>query len=190
MLECRFQIDTFPCNHNQNQHYIQVLQQLKYKTKQCTIKASDASSKSLPCSHLPPYPANVPSGQIQATLRIDVGVSVTIHCWEEEQGLLVMQGFLQVSLMQVRFGGQSRSTLHSGSSEITAEIIMQWNLRFSHHPIWSLSLTFYTSYITISNEWIPTSAHLPVIWSSTVSSLGTIARVAKGLTFFLIVSSS
>ena len=75
----------------------------------------------LPLSHVPPYPAKVPSGQIHATLLIADGVSVTTHCWELEHGLLTRQGFWQVSLMQVNLGGQSLSTLHSGSSASIAK---------------------------------------------------------------------
>ena len=110
------------------------------------------ASQSLPCSHLPPYPANVPSGQIQATLRIDVWVFVTIHCWEEEQGLLVMQGFLQASLMQVSDGGQSASTLHSGSSAITARKIMQIRSRFSHHSYFQMK-TYVQHMQHIHRQW-------------------------------------
>jgi len=49
---------------------------------------------------------------------------------------------------------------------------------------------FNARHISISNERIPTCAHFPVIGSGTISSLGAIARVAKWLTFFLIVTSS
>ena len=58
---------------------------------------------------------------MHATLLKEVKVSVTTHCCELVQGLLTMQGFRQVSLMQVIWGGQSTSTRHSGSSDITAE---------------------------------------------------------------------
>ena len=75
----------------------------------------------LPCSQIPPYPARVPSGQTHATLLIEEAVSVTTHCWDLEQGLLTMQGFLHVSRMQVNWRGQSLSTRHSGSSATTAE---------------------------------------------------------------------
>jgi len=64
--------------------------------KHCTFQA-----KTIPCSQVPPYPANVPSGQMHATLLIDEGVLVTTHCCELVHGLLIKQGFLQVSLMQV-----------------------------------------------------------------------------------------
>ena len=75
---------------------------------------------SLPLSHWPPYPVKVPSGQTHATLLYEECVSITTHFWDLEQGLLTRQGFWHLSCMQVIWGGQSLSTLHSGSSDMTA----------------------------------------------------------------------
>ena len=75
-----------------------------------------------------------PGGQTHATLLTDVCVSVTTHCWDGEQGLLTTQGFKQVSLMQVSWGGQSLSTLHSGSSDTTAEITCKLRVRVLQDP--------------------------------------------------------
>ena len=137
----------------------------------------------LPFSQEPPYPASVPSGQIHATLLNDVCVSVTTHCWDGEHGLLTIQGFKQVSLMQVSWGGQSLSTLHSGSSDTTAENTCKLRVRVLRDPI-LLPLTLNTRNMAISYQRISAGANLSVISGTTLSTLNTaVVSLAKRLTF-------
>ena len=122
---------------------------------------------------------------MHATLLIEVKVSVTTHCCELVHGFLTIQGFWQVSLMHVIWGGQSMSTLHSGSSSSIAERI-RGNTCILGQILngASFALTFYTSRITISFQRKPTRTGFSVVASCTISSQGTVSRIAKRLTFF------
>lgn len=71
--------------------------------------------------HCPFSEVTEPLGQTHATLLYDDPESVTTQVWDAEHGLLTMQGLTQTLFMQVIFGGQSLSTLHSGTSAMIAK---------------------------------------------------------------------
>ena len=77
------------------------------------------------------------------------------------------------------------STLHSGSSSSIAERI-RGNTCILGQILngASFALTFYTSCITISFQRKPTRTGFSVVASCTISSQGTVSRIAKRLTFF------
>ena len=77
------------------------------------------------------------------------------------------------------------STLHSGSSISIAEKI-RGNTCIQSQILYgaSFALTFYTSCITISFQRKPTRTGFSVVACYTISSKGTVSRIAKRLTFF------
>ena len=91
--------------------------------------------------------------------------------------------------MQVSFDGQSRSTRHSGSSVMTAENSKHMQVKEPDFNL-LLQLTLYTSSITISYQRMSAGTSLSMVAGNTVSTNGTVAWVAKRLTFLSGVSTA